>query len=184
MEENQILFKNTFKPTEKHYQLVFRQRIFGSTNLQAILLFAACGVLMLLVLVPRILAHEPLVDSRNSTMFIVVIVLFLMTLALYFLLPIFSAKGVVKSRKEKGLELMTFDNSFLEDRLMIHVTPDDRDTEVSYQDFGRISRMADMIILSNRRGQVVMLDRNGFSKGTEAELMDFLKKKCPQAKIR
>lgn len=184
MEEADILFKNTFSPTDKHYQMVFRNRIFGSTNLQAILLFGACGILLLLVLVPRLIYHQPLLDENNLSMFVVVLVLTALSALLYFGFPVFSSRAIAKNRKKQGLGRMSFETSFSDDGLMVHVSPDDRDQSAAYSDFTRVSTVSDMLILTTRAGQVVMLGRNSFSKGSEQELLAFLKQKCPHIKIR
>ncbi len=77
-------------------------------------------------------------------------------------------------------EPVTLQTSFQEDALTVRVVQNEKTVTLSYEQVEKLKRLDHIYILKMRDGSILLLDREGFTKGDAAAFVSFIKEKCTQ----
>lgn len=92
----------------------------------------------------------------------------------------FAAK---KNRQVHGRDIETT-NHFYEDHLLAVNTLSQSKTNIKYEEVCSLVQSRDLFIIGMEQGLVLLIDKNGFSKGTGEEFLIFMREKCVNAEVK
>lgn len=88
-----------------------------------------------------------------------------------------------KNREIHGGKDVETQNNFYEDHLLAINAFTMNRTNIKYVDILSLLETKDLYIIGMDKGLVLMLDKNGFTKGTREEFVEFMKEKCINAEV-
>lgn len=88
-----------------------------------------------------------------------------------------------KNRQVHGRDIETR-NDFYEDHLLAINTLSQSKTNINYEEIRSVMQSKDLFIIGMEQGLVLLIDKNGFSKGTREEFVKFIRKKCVNAEVK
>lgn len=101
-----------------------------------------------------------------------------------FLMPVILARfSARKNREVHGKDVETV-NRFYEDHVLAVNTLSKTKTSIEYGQVQQILRTKDLYIIGMDKGLVLLIDRHGFTLGTEKDFEAFIKEKCVNAEVR
>ena len=95
-------------------------------------------------------------------------------------LPYQWAKKRYQEEEQQYGEPVTLQTSFQEDALTVRVAQNEKTVTLSYEQVEKLKRLDHIYILKMRDGSILLLDREGFTKGDAAAFVSFIKEKCTQ----
>ncbi len=181
-EEKRVIYRNTFTPTAEHYKQAFRNQLFGGSNLQPIVLFAALGVLLVLTGI-QVLMKGGVSGDNTSFLLIMDVVLVCLMLVLYFWMPAYFAKTTIRRLAEGYQGPVRLQMDFLEDTVHFQNEASGGEMNLQYDIFLRGSESKDLLLLQTRSKQTLLLLKDGFEPADAAGFKTFMQARCPQAKF-
>ncbi|MEY8295704.1 MAG: YcxB family protein [Emergencia timonensis] len=92
----------------------------------------------------------------------------------------FAAK---KNRQVHGRDIETI-NHFYEDHLLAVNTLSQGKTNIKYEEVKTLMQSKNLFIIGMDKGLVLLIDKDGFLKGTVEEFLIFMKEKCVNAEVK
>jgi hypothetical protein len=180
--EEQALFINEFTPTKAHYIQGYRM-LFGLSKAKAAVIFGVLGGSLLLVALTRLIFGDPLVDSDNKIVYILVLAAAALEAVLYFWLPGITAKNTLGQQQEGYGQAVTLKTVFGEDGVSVFDAASKGEMHFAYDVFVRCMETEELLLMRTKSKQALLLLKTGFTRGNEGEFREFIHKKCPGAKI-
>lgn len=87
-----------------------------------------------------------------------------------------------KNREIHGKDVETV-NNFYEDHVLAINALTMNKTNIPYEEVKRLLQTKDLFIIGMDKGLVLLLDKNGFEKGSKEEFVNFMKEKCVHAEV-
>lgn len=88
-----------------------------------------------------------------------------------------------KNRELHGKDVETV-NSFYEDHVLAVNKLTKNKTNIKYEQVKQLLTTKDLYIIGMEQGLVLLIDKHGFTKGTEADFVTFMKEKCTGAEVQ
>lgn len=82
-----------------------------------------------------------------------------------------------------GKDVVTVNNFYDDHVLAINALTKNK-TNIKYEDVLKLLETRDTYIMEMERGLVLIMDKNGFKKGTKEDFVEFLKEKCVNAEVK
>ena len=92
----------------------------------------------------------------------------------------FAAK---KNRQIHGRDIETA-NYFYEDHLLAVNTLSQAKTDIKYEEVRVLNQSRDLFLIGMEQGLVLLIDKNGFTKGAREEFVAFMREKCVNAEVK
>lgn len=88
-----------------------------------------------------------------------------------------------KNRQVHGRDIETI-NNFYEDHILAVNTLSQSRTNIKYREIRSLMQSKDLFIIAMDKGLVLLIDKNGFLKGTKEEFVTFMREKCVNAEVK
>ena len=88
-----------------------------------------------------------------------------------------------KNRQVHGRDIETI-NNFYEDHILAVNTLSQSRTNIKYREIRSLMQSKDLFIIAMDKGLVLLIDKNGFLKGTKEEFVTFMREKCVTAEVK
>ncbi len=176
--EGETLFINEFTPTKDQYVQGFRMLYWGSWKNTVWVCVCYCVVLLLLVS-PRLMFGEPLIDGDNAHLYILLLALAALHAALVLRLPAYSAKQALRQQQEGYGQPVSLKTLFTEEGVHVFNAASKGEMHFTYDVFTRCMETKELLLIKTESKQTLLLLKAGFVQGNERELKAFVQKKCP-----
>lgn len=174
--EEETLLRNACDYNEPHLSEAVRQQMLQLRRVQNLLL----GATLLILLVYSVILWFRLHQTRYLIFGGAALIMGLFLVYMFFLLPGKSARAQVeKIRQKKGG--VCFRTVFRPEEIGFIDPTGQETTKVSYQTVDKIVPAKDLILLFTVEKQMVLLDRNRFENGSEADFWRLMNEKRPSA---
>ena len=178
-----VLFRNVFTPTREHYIQGYRRLLFSWSTASAVWMFGSLAAILLLIVVPRLVFGQPILDGENAVPFILLLVLIALVGLLYFWLPAQSAKNTMNQQREGYPQAVSLETAFSENGVHLLNIASKGEMSLAYDAFSRCTETKDLLLLKTKGKQTLLLLKSGFCLGDEREFKAFMQRKCPGAKF-
>lgn len=88
-----------------------------------------------------------------------------------------------KNRQIHGRDIET-ENYFYDDHLLAANILSKSKTTIRYEEVRSLTQSKDLLIIGMDKGLVLLIDKNGFSKGKKEDFVTFIKEKCVNAEVK
>lgn len=101
-----------------------------------------------------------------------------------FIIPVMLAKFAARKNREiHGKDVETV-NIFYEDHILAVNTLTMGKTSIEYTEVKQLLETRDLYIIGMDKGLVLMIDKNGFTKGSREDFTAFMREKCENAEVK
>ncbi len=181
--QDTVLFRNVFTPAREHYIQGYRRLLFSWSTASAVWLFASLACILLLIVVPRLVFGQPILDGENAVPFILLLALIALVCLLYFWLPVQSAKNTLNQQREGYPQAVSLETAFTENGVHLLNIASKGEMNLTYDAFSRCTETKELLLLKTRGKQTLLLLKSGFCLGDEQEFKAFMRRKCPGARF-